>query len=70
MPGTLGWILVGVGAWALVCLLVVRTFSVVRRFDESVVVDPPLTVTLWVTLWKPLADATNWTVPTGTPFKV
>ena len=43
MPGTLGWILVGVGAWALVCLLVVRTFSVVRRFDESVVVDPPLT---------------------------
>jgi CheY-like chemotaxis protein len=27
----------------LVCLFVVRTFSVVRRFDESVVVDPPLT---------------------------
>jgi response regulator RpfG family c-di-GMP phosphodiesterase len=43
VPGTLGWILVGVGAWVLVCLLVVRTFSVVRRFDESVVVDPPLT---------------------------
>jgi response regulator RpfG family c-di-GMP phosphodiesterase len=43
VPGTLGWILVGVGAWALVCLFVVRTFSVVRRFDESVVVEPPLT---------------------------
>jgi response regulator RpfG family c-di-GMP phosphodiesterase len=43
VPGTLGWILIGVGAWAFLCLLVVRTFSAVRRLDKSVVVDPPLT---------------------------
>jgi cyclic di-GMP phosphodiesterase len=43
VPGTLGWILVGVGAWAFLCLLVVRTFSVLRRLDKSVVVEPPLT---------------------------
>ena len=36
----------------------------------AVLVAPPFTVTLCVTLWKPLADATSWTVPTGTPFKV
>ena len=36
----------------------------------AVLVFPPVTVTLWVTLWKPLAEATSCTVPTGTPVKV
>src|ERR1051326_9504866 len=36
----------------------------------AVLVEPPLTVTLCVTLWKPLAEATNWTVPVGTPVNV
>ena len=40
MPGTLVWILVGLGAWALFCVLVVRTFALMRRFDDAVVVQP------------------------------
>jgi response regulator RpfG family c-di-GMP phosphodiesterase len=39
MPSTLLWVLIGVGAWVLVCVLVVRVFGLMRRFDESVVVD-------------------------------
>jgi hypothetical protein len=40
------------------------------RVKLAVLVFPPVTVTLWVELWNPLAEATSWTVPTGTPFKV
>src|SRR5579859_745165 len=36
----------------------------------AVLVAPPFTLTLCVTLWNPLADATNWTVPVGTPVNV
>jgi ribonuclease P protein subunit RPR2 len=43
MPGTLVWILVGVGAWAILCTLVVRTFALMGRFDEAVVIDPSRT---------------------------
>ncbi len=40
MPGTVVWAFVGLGVWALFCLLVVRTFALMRRFDEAVVVEP------------------------------
>ena len=40
------------------------------RVKFAVLVAPPLTVTDWVTLWNPLADATSCTVPTGTPVKM
>lgn len=34
------WILVGLGVWAIFCVLVVRTFALMRRFDRAVVVEP------------------------------
>jgi len=40
LPGTVVWILVGLGVWALVCVLVVRTFALTRRFDDNVVIEP------------------------------
>jgi cyclic di-GMP phosphodiesterase len=40
VPDTAVWILVGLGVWALVCVLVVRTFALMRRFDEAVVIEP------------------------------
>ncbi len=40
MPETLVWILVALGVWALVCVLVVRTFALMRRFDDNVVGEP------------------------------
>jgi response regulator RpfG family c-di-GMP phosphodiesterase len=40
VPDTVVWILVGLGVWALVCVLVVRTFALMRRFDDAVVVEP------------------------------
>ena len=40
------------------------------RAKLAVLVAPPLTVTFCVALWKPLAEATSWTVPTGTPVRV
>src|SRR5262249_28208496 len=40
------------------------------RVKFAVVVAPPLTVTFWVTLWKPLVEATSCTVPVGTPVSV
>lgn len=40
MPGTVVWILVGVAAWLLFCLLVVRSLGLMRRFDESVAEEP------------------------------
>ena len=39
MPGPIGWIVVGVGAWALFCLLVVRTFALMRRYDDLAAID-------------------------------
>jgi response regulator RpfG family c-di-GMP phosphodiesterase len=44
VPDTAVWILVGLGVWALVCVLVVRTFALMRRFDEAVVIEPERTV--------------------------
>jgi ribonuclease P protein subunit RPR2 len=40
VPDTLVWILVGLGVWAIFCVLVVRTFALMRRFDQAVVVEP------------------------------
>jgi response regulator RpfG family c-di-GMP phosphodiesterase len=40
VPDTAVWILVGLGVWALVCVLVVRTFALMRRFDEADVIEP------------------------------
>lgn len=49
------------------------TVPVVELGDSvklAVVVAPPVTVTLCVTLAKPLAEATSCAVPTGTPVSV
>ena len=35
MP-TVAWIVLGIGLWLLFCVLVARTFGLMRRFDESV----------------------------------
>jgi len=40
VPDTLVWVLVGLGVWALVGVLAVRTFAVLRRFDDAVVAKP------------------------------
>lgn len=40
MPDTVVWILVALGVWAIFCVLVVRTFALMRRFDDAVVVEP------------------------------
>ncbi|HKC22788.1 MAG TPA: HD domain-containing phosphohydrolase [Gaiellaceae bacterium] len=40
MPDTAVWILVGLGVWAIFCVLVVRTFALMRRSDRAVVVEP------------------------------
>jgi response regulator RpfG family c-di-GMP phosphodiesterase len=39
VPGVSVWILVGIAAWLLFCLFVVRAFALMRRFDEAVI--PP-----------------------------
>jgi len=39
MPGVSVWILVGIAAWLLLCLFVVRAFALMRHFDEAVI--PP-----------------------------
>jgi ribonuclease P protein subunit RPR2 len=36
VPGTVVWILVGLSIWTLFCVLVVRTFGLMRRFDDSI----------------------------------
>jgi hypothetical protein len=42
----------------------------VANVKLAVVVFPPITVTFWVTLWYPVAEATSWTVPTGMAVKL
>ena len=40
MPGWAVWTVVGVSAWLLALLVIVRGFSLMRKFDESVSVEP------------------------------
>jgi response regulator RpfG family c-di-GMP phosphodiesterase len=40
VPEKTVWIPVGLGVWALVCVLVVRTLALMRRFDDAVLAEP------------------------------
>jgi response regulator RpfG family c-di-GMP phosphodiesterase len=40
MPGTFVWIIVGIAVWLLVCVLIVRTFALMSRFDRATEREP------------------------------